>query len=500
MTDNNNNNNNNNNKVMNSGRRTFKVINGNHIRRFKLEGEELGLNGLREKVQSLFKPPETCEFYFEYLDDDGDRIKMTEDYEFDDLLDLHVNDSVIKIALVCNDFRPAHLVMPRCFVTSCGGGGASEKSRATTTTFNTVTHRALCDATDAKLIFGDNWYHKAVGVDLCASAYEKLSDDEKKLFVKVKSAKDLGNEAKQYEVRKRGSCFRSKANCSNSKQHRPSCDANKNIPSSPAEVIEAIIDKMGGANGIEKVINDAVCETAPVLKKFAEIFENIEKSNQGGEQEGEGEGEGDSSSSNNDMVVVDGDDDGAGPSSIPVRTTTTNASSSSPLSAEFLSSSLDSNTLVKPGARLFPVFEVKNTSRDKIWTEVRLMPTEPNPFQVPEHGVEAPKLAPGESGLAMIDVLVPRDLAGQTVTARFALVDGNGNSFGDPLTVNVKVDELQKNSSPLEIELISKLRNMGFNGEERIQAALRDNDHDVDKTALALLHSKKSATAGPVIH
>lgn len=158
------------------------------------------------------------------------------------------------------------------------------------------------------------------------------------------------------------------------------------------------------------------------------------------------------------------------------------------LSVEWVASSIDDKTTVNAGATLTPVFEIKNTSA-AIWTEVRLMPTEPNPLGVAEHGVEAPKLMPGDSGLCMIDLFVPEELAGQTVSASFALVDGNGEAFGEPFTVSIDVAHAPS-THPDEAELVDKLRTMGFNGDDRIKAALRDNDYSVDGAALSLLRAK----------
>jgi len=62
-------------------------------------------------------------------------------------------------------------------------------------------HGALCDATDTKLNFGDDWYHKkGSGVDLCASAVAQLSQKERALFIKVTCAEDLGEEAPRYAL------------------------------------------------------------------------------------------------------------------------------------------------------------------------------------------------------------------------------------------------------------------------------------------------------------
>jgi len=443
---------------------TFKVIHGHHIRRFRLQGETLSLTGLRSRVQDLFQPPPAREWWFEYLDDEGDRIKLTEEYEFDDLLDAQKEAAAIKLALVIE--RPRITTVPACFMTTSPGRGCNDKSRSCSPN---VTHRALCDATDARLTPGDNWYHKAGGVDLCHAAFKKLSDEEKAKFVNVQAPSDLGNEMKQYAIfRKRGGQCRGSPGAS--PQKRP-CQP----PKTGDDLIESIINKFGCLG------EDVLSEAAPVIKCVVEsLVKNCDQASTAPSTSA-------AAASTSTTAGNSDEQDEAGPSSgrhAP-------EPASQKLSAEWVASSIDSHTLVQPGTTLTPVFEIKNTSA-AIWTEVRLMPTEPNPLAVAEHGVEAPKLMPGDSGLCMLDIYVPEELAGQAVTASFALVDGNGEAFGDPFNVKIHVAELASTGHPDEAELVDKLRKMGFSDDGAIKTALRDCDYNVDAAALQLLRSKQT--------
>ena len=58
--------------------------------------------------------------------------------------------------------------------------------------------RVFCDVSQATITFGD-WYHKrGEDYDLCEKEYQKLSDDEKKKFVKIETPEDLGEDLGEY--------------------------------------------------------------------------------------------------------------------------------------------------------------------------------------------------------------------------------------------------------------------------------------------------------------
>jgi len=451
--------------------RTFKVFRGGHIRRFRLAGEALSLPGLRSHVQSLFNPPAAAEWWFDYIDEDGDRIKLTEDYEFSDLLDANQDTSaVIKLGLVIA--RP--LAFPTCFVAASSDSEGDQATSSSSPSAVTTEYRALCDATDARLALGGNWWHKKGGVDLCLAAYKKLSQDEQEKFVNVLSPQDLGDEASQYAVRK---CHNKRSSHCRGKRGAP---PQKRSCRAPEEIFENFINQLG----------------IPIIQKVVQsIVDEVSDAGQHQQDQKTEQKHGQEQHPSDDSGVSD--TDMAGPSS--QNKSSLHDDSNQPelqqqqqqkrLSVEWVASSIDDKTIVNAGATLTPVFEIKNTSA-AIWTEVRLMPTEPNPLGVAEHGVEAPKLMPGDSGLCMIDLFVPEELAGQTVSASFALVDGNGEAFGEPFTVSIDVAPAPSSTHPDEEELVDKLRTMGFNGDDRIKAALRDNDYSLDDAALSLLRAK----------
>ena len=58
--------------------------------------------------------------------------------------------------------------------------------------------RVFCDVSNATITFGD-WYHKrGEDYDLCEAEYQKLSDDDKKKFVKIDTPEDLGEDLGEY--------------------------------------------------------------------------------------------------------------------------------------------------------------------------------------------------------------------------------------------------------------------------------------------------------------
>jgi hypothetical protein len=142
---------------------------------------------------------------------------------------------------------------------------------------------------------------------------------------------------------------------------------------------------------------------------------------------------------------------------------------------------------VKTGARLMPVWEVKNTASAGLWTDVRLKPTVPNTFKVSENGVEVPMLEAGSSGIVSVDFVVPEDHSAGVVNAEFVMVDGEGEVFGQPLVLSVEVIR----EEAVVDEKVRLLLDMGFPDPKVCAQALSVAQGDVNAAVLALLRGSR---------
>jgi len=142
---------------------------------------------------------------------------------------------------------------------------------------------------------------------------------------------------------------------------------------------------------------------------------------------------------------------------------------------------------VKAGARLLPVWEVKNTATDGLWTEVRLKPTAENPLKVSENGFEVPMLEAGASGIVSVDFVVPEDAPTGTLSAEFVMVDSEGDKFGQSLVLNV---EVVREDAAVD-EKVRLLLDMGFFDAEACKSALAAFNGEVNSAALALLRGSR---------
>lgn len=356
--------------------REFKIHYGHHKRRFWLKGDQLTLASLRDRVSLLFAPPEGSIWYFEYADADGDLVRLTEDYELSDLLCLDAQDCLVRLQLVNNKRRFTCPSTP-CVLTLTAAGVDD-----TPATKPGASHRALCDATDKQLAFGD-WYHKmGSGVDLCAMAYSLLSDEEKMTFVAVDGPADLGVDAPQYD--------------------REAFRPFESDPSTSSIRRNLNPTKTSGGDDV------GVC-----CSELSKVSDPLAVVRSQSHTDGDANKQDRSSLSQLQVEIVRGP-------------------------------SVESGSIYRVGDTLVPVWEVCNTMATGVWTDVRVKPATNNVFKAPAHGWEVPSLAAGEFGIVMLNLTVPKELScthdRKMVRAAFDLVDSSGNVFGDPLILSIGVE------------------------------------------------------------
>jgi len=283
--------------------------------------------------------------------------------------------------------------------------------------------------TSQQLLPANGWYHRIGSTyDLSASTFEELSEEDKGAYVRVEKAEDLGEEHSRYL-----------------------------IPFATTQQEQQAV-----------TFADVVDTLANIAADFIEVAKSDASSTS---SEGSNE--------ESPVTVV------AEPE--PVQET---PQPPKPLQMEIVSGpSVAAGTVVKPGAKVVPVWEVKNvTGNGALWTDVRVKPIGPDPFNVGDIGFEAPVLQDGATGLLTLFLAVPSDIAPGPVHATFALIDGNGNVFGPQLALDVTVEQ-ETNSA--EANAVESLMDMGFGDAIACLKAIRASKGDVNAAALALLRAKK---------
>ena len=143
--------------------------------------------------------------------------------------------------------------------------------------------RVFCDASQATITFGD-WYHRrGEDYDLCEKEYQKLSDGEKKKFVKIDTPEDLGEDLGEYVGE--------------------DDDLDDMTPEQILEMIrEAFMEKEG---------------RPPTEEEAAAFMQMIEEAQEEGEEDSDGWVTGDSEDDSDDES--DDDNDGVGPMFVPTK-------------------------------------------------------------------------------------------------------------------------------------------------------------------------------------
>jgi len=152
--------------------------------------------------------------------------------------------------------------------------------------------------------------------------------------------------------------------------------------------------------------------------------------------------------------------------------------------------SLAPNAQLVPGARILPVWEVMNMSSDanSVWTDVRLRAREPNPLGLREEGVEVPMVASGETGIVCVELTIPEAVAGQFVEAHFDMYNRDGNVFGEPLTLQIRVNTAEEERVG---GLVQSLKDMGFDDEHVCLEALKRSNFDLSGAVMFLLNPRQ---------
>eukprot|EP00300_Choanocystis_sp_HF-7_P022169 c21334_g1_i1.p1 GENE.c21334_g1_i1~~c21334_g1_i1.p1 ORF type:complete len:441 (+),score=89.35 c21334_g1_i1:105-1427(+) len=432
--------------------RQANVLGAEHIRRINLKNSDLSLAGLRERVSKLFSLNENEVWHFKYKDDEGDMISVTEEYELQDLLNWHWakpdgKTSAVRLELV-----------------------VQLKKREFTPQQSREDFAALCDNTDVTLRFGAWWHVPGTTQDLCQSELEKLGDEARSRYVLISKVADLGADAHQYRVRR---CGRRRTGCGPS-LHMGWCDDSGvallpgngwwHRPGTTQDLCQSSYD--------ERTRRGEDLLSYILINKDEDLGAEKDRYNQA-------------------KAAIDILFSGCA---------RTNEPPVEPkLEVQILAGpSVPAGSPVTPGSRFVPVWEVRNTS-DRMWSDVRLRPVHPNPFQVKEEGFEVPLLQTGESGLVTADILVPTKLAGKLVEAAFEFVDAAGRAFGGRLQLNVNVQPITTTDAEDDWEipelvdendLVRTLRDMGFDDDAKSLAAIRASQGDVNAAALRLLRDK----------
>jgi len=336
--------------------------------------------------------------------------------------------------------------------------------------------------TNAGLGFG-SWYHKPnTRVDLCSEEFNKLNDEEKSQFVRVNEPKDLGGDCEAYRLK----CpYRGRSRVNN-QQQQPNKESKAigwcDVTDTALKVGKGWFHKVGTTYDL--------CESAfhQLPEDEKQAFVRVDHVHDLGEemhryvrfpmidlaQMFHGNFAGCTVE-----VSVDPEVPTAPVPAPPAKEVLTMEVVSGP--------SVLPGAKVKAGARLMPVWEVKNSASSGLWTDVRLKPTASNPFKISENGVEVPMLEAGSSGIVSVDFVVPEDHPAGAVNAEFVMTDGEGEVFGQSLVLNVEVVR----EEVIVDEKVRLLLDMGFPDPKVCAQALNVAKGDVSSAALALLRGSR---------
>eukprot|EP00301_Raphidiophrys_heterophryoidea_P021017 c5565_g1_i1.p1 GENE.c5565_g1_i1~~c5565_g1_i1.p1 ORF type:complete len:493 (-),score=114.04 c5565_g1_i1:1386-2828(-) len=475
---------------------TFKIVlkrenRDPEIRRLTLPKDQVNLDSLRNRTVRLFQLREDQVWYFKWEDEEHDLVTLTEEYEFQEVIAAKSCDAVVRLHLYVE--QPAPVIQ----VENCPRW---HKFANRPCQNETPRYGALCDATNQTLGIEDgNWYHQlGTSSDLCGEEYQKLDESKKKLFVKIAQPSDLGQDQTRYELRcprgkgrwRHGGGGRGRCHGGPEVTHVGWCDATNSIltpgcgwyhkKNENYDLVESEFNKLSASEKELYVKVEKGEDLGPDQYRYSTFRAMQNACGQGSRVVPDATSN--CASSNLAPEIV----------SSPSRTTKEMKVVSGP--------SIADNTQVTPGIRLIPIWEVENTGQgeEAIWTDVRMRAkTGRNVFQLRDEGFEVPVLSPGSRGIASVEFVVPHVEKSGVVEGEFELVDGEGNSFGEPmaLKLNVLVKEQPPKptlpSVPNEKELVELLRDMGFGDVAACTQAIREAKGDVNAAALALLRLRE---------
>eukprot|EP00300_Choanocystis_sp_HF-7_P033196 c45494_g1_i1.p1 GENE.c45494_g1_i1~~c45494_g1_i1.p1 ORF type:complete len:443 (-),score=93.86 c45494_g1_i1:41-1369(-) len=428
--------------------RKTSVLGNDEVRRMTFPNGEITLDKIRERVKRLFNLPDNQVWFFKYQDEEGDHISLSEEYEMNDLLDWSwsrgegqtriVRLEVYVEPAVRVSVQPEHPPFCPPFCRQFFGQPSPTQPSGEAQANGAEEVGGRCDKSNVRLVPGQGWWHlPGTTYDLSHAEWEKLDDAERGRFVLVNSSKDLGDDAQPYRIKRcgfggprRGCWARRWCGTASDCGKSQSCDAKPTEPQSSTD------DKTA-------------------IAKMHEFFEKA--STQLAQQ-----------------VELQ----------VPPQPTRP------ALSVEVVAGpSVMAGSIVAPGARIVALWEIRNSAADGLLTDVRIKPVSPNPLQAREEGFEVPLVQAGDSGLVMVEVTIPHELAGQGVVAEFEFVDSSGTVFGDRLILDVRVEAPQPVPNVLENEdeLVSMLQDMGFMDDDQSRIAVRETKGDVNAAALRLL-------------
>lgn len=473
--------------------KTFKIRLPFHpqdeVRRVVMPAQS-SLAALRSQCHKLFSLPDDCVWYFKWVDDEHDAISLTEEHEFHELLQLKHMQPIVHLSIFVSKTQPTRPSMP-----------AHPGQERTHDASRLPMCRARCDNTNAVLRPGEGWYHlPGTTVDLCKAEFDRIDSANRSHFLCVTSPEDLGADLDRYQVRccpgRHGPGRRSRipGTCDR-KSDKPTvvrgwCDVSNQVLSVGEGWYHRIVTTYDLSDTAFASVPDADKGSFVRVDKPEDLGEEIHcyrirqaPCDKTAEEEDKTkvavkelvEAVADIAA---DFVEVFAENASTEPVPVPVPV----------LKAEVVSGpSIAAGTSVKRGARLMPVWEVRNSGDVGLWTEVRLRPVGANPLKVPETGFEAPILEAGASGLLSVEIVVPADIPDGPATAEFALTDGSGNLFGPVMRLDVSVGSGSEGSGEREAEAVEMLMDMGLGNALECLRAVRENGGDVNAAAMTLL-------------
>eukprot|EP00301_Raphidiophrys_heterophryoidea_P001710 c10815_g2_i1.p1 GENE.c10815_g2_i1~~c10815_g2_i1.p1 ORF type:complete len:582 (+),score=192.33 c10815_g2_i1:33-1748(+) len=180
--------------------------------------QDVSLDNLRAHAKRLFKLRDDIVWYFKWQDEEGDLVTITEQYEFEDVLQTKVlafDGGIVRLNIFVESQEPQPIqirVIPfhHPFQQHLHHFCNKHTSRVAPVPTQTPTpaprpsheYEALCDVTNTRLRMQEgNWYHQpGTSTDVCVEEFSMLSTADQQWFVQVTKPSDLGDDQARYRI------------------------------------------------------------------------------------------------------------------------------------------------------------------------------------------------------------------------------------------------------------------------------------------------------------